>query len=108
MYIYPQGEEGGERRHWQVGFSFTTSGGSPWMDSGQAAAGWISPSPTSHANEMERTRMHDAGAAIKRIHAGAGQVGRGTHLVRRCVKKHKQQEQLAAASCRQAEQPGEY
>ena len=29
MYIYPQGEEGGERRHWQVGFSFTTSGGRP-------------------------------------------------------------------------------
>ena len=74
MYIYPQGEEGGERRHWQVGFSFTTSGGSHgWMNSARRRpVGWICPSPTSHANEMERTRMDDAGGASTAFKQGAG------------------------------------
>ena len=75
----------------------------------QAAAGWMDlPIPNLPCKRNGTNADGRRRGAINRIQAGGRQVGGGTHLVRRCVKKHKQQEQLAAASCRQAEQPGEY
>jgi len=62
----------------------------------QAAAGWMDlPIPNLPCKRNGTNADGRRRGAINRIQAGGRQVGGGTHLVRRCVKKT----QAAAAAC---------